>query len=294
MGKQFRPYEWVVVAYFSYTSLLALLLPIRPDIARTTILVNLAVLAGQFLLVWADGLRRRPFFDVLRDWYCFPLMLLAYREMGWFARPHTDFVLERSWVVFDRILLNDLGLRTLIESFGPVFPAILEIAYTLVYGIASFSVAMLYVFNRRKGVQEFLFVFLTGIFAAYALFPFFPSEPPRTVFPGEDFPRIETIFRNFNWVLLGGYGIHTSVFPSAHVSGSFSAAFAMWRLLRRPQWVPIVLLILAILIAIATVYGRYHYAVDAAAGLAVAAAASRFGRMIQPASRRPATAGTTA
>src|SRR5262249_33477923 len=35
---------------------------------------------------------------------------------------------------------------------------------------------------------------------------------PRTVFPGEDAPSTQTVFRRFNWFLLGGYGIHTSVF----------------------------------------------------------------------------------
>jgi membrane-associated phospholipid phosphatase len=74
--------------------------------------------------------------------------------------------------------------------------------------------------------------------------------------------------------MLGDYGIHTSVFPSAHVSGAFAGAFAMVLLLPERKWVGRFLLGLATLIATATVYGRYHYAADALAGFAIAAAAA--------------------
>ena len=205
-----------------------------------------------------------------RDWYPLPLMLLAYREMGWFAPTHHANELERAWIVYDRLLLNDWGLRALIESTGPLLPSALEVSYSLVYAIAPFCMAWLYHRHRVERMNAFLTTFLLGIFLSYLLFPFFPSEPPRTVFPGEDLPGILTIFRRFNLGLLGNYGIHMSVFPSAHCSGAFAAAFAMRRVLQEEPWVWRCLLILAISIATATVYGRYHYAADAAAGIAVA------------------------
>jgi membrane-associated phospholipid phosphatase len=128
----------------------------------------------------------------------------------------------------------------------------------------------LYLYRRRQRAAGFLSVFVLAVVGAYALFPYFPSEPPRTVFPGEDLPTFLTPFRSFNLWLLGGWGIHTSVFPSAHVSGAFSAALAMRRLLPEKPWAWRLLLVLAVLIALATVYGRYHYLVDALAGVAVA------------------------
>jgi len=116
------------------------------------------------------------------------------------------------------------------------------------------------------------------VLLCYAQFPFWPSEPPRTVFPGQDFPSYDTIFRRFNWWMLGGYGIHTSVFPSAHVAGAFSAAFGMWFALPEHRWVARALFVMAALIATATVYGRYHYLADAAAGLLMAILALAFTR----------------
>jgi membrane-associated phospholipid phosphatase len=108
-----------------------------------------------------------------------------------------------------------------------------------------------------------------GTLLSYALFPYFPSDPPRTVFAGSDLPIVMTVLRRFNLWIVGGYGIHSSVFPSAHVSSAFSGAWALLLFLperRRFGWG---MLLYAISVAIATVYGRYHYAADAVAGLEI-------------------------
>ena len=102
----------------------------------------------------ADRFRRTRFLGIVRDWYPYPLMLLGYREMGWFARPRDAFPLEEAWVVWDRILLNEWGLKAAIELLGPVLPSILEIAYSLVYAIVPFCMAALYLSGRRERVDE--------------------------------------------------------------------------------------------------------------------------------------------
>jgi membrane-associated phospholipid phosphatase len=150
----------------------------------------------------------------------------------------------------------------------------------LTYTLAPFAVATIYLYRRRERVERFLFPFLLAVLLCYAQFPFWPSEPPRTVFPGEDFPTVITVFRRFNWWMLGGYGIHTSVFPSAHVAGAFGTAFAMMITLPEHRWVGRLLVAIAVLIATATVYGRYHYAADAAAGFTVAVAAFGLSRLL--------------
>jgi membrane-associated phospholipid phosphatase len=79
-------------------------------------------------------------------------------------------------------------------------------------------------------------------------------------------PQLDTALRRFNLWLVGNYGIHTSVFPSAHVSGAFAAACAIGYLIPQRLWIVLIYFAYAILVAIATIYGRYHYAVDAVAG----------------------------
>jgi membrane-associated phospholipid phosphatase len=80
---------------------------------------------------------------------------------------------------------------------------------------------------------------------------------------------VHTFLRTFNLSIVGDYGIHTSVFPSAHVSGAFAAACAIAYLLPRNHLLVSTYFVYAILVAIATVYGRYHYAVDAIAGMVI-------------------------
>lgn len=268
-----RRSEWVVIAYLTYTAVVSFVLPVRAPIPAITVALNAVVIGGFLLLAYAHSFRKPEFLDIMRDWYPVPLMLLCYREMGWFAPAEHTYELEQSWQLWDKTLLNSLGMKAAIESLGPLLPSILELSYLLVYTIPSFGIAMLYVYKRRERVDGFVYQFLLGILICYTLFPLFPSEPPRTVFPGEDLPSYLTVFRRFNLWLLGGYGIHTSVFPSAHVAGAFSGAFGMMRLLPEHPWVGRSLLVLAILIATATVYGRYHYGADALAGFAVSLAA---------------------
>src|SRR5215471_18543334 len=113
-----RASEWLLIGYFSYTAALALRLPLRPPVPTVMVGLNLVILAGYALLAYVDSRRRRRLLGVIRDW--FPLLLLAYREIGWFAQPHQRFTLERLWVGWDRILLYRLGLKSLVEGFGPL------------------------------------------------------------------------------------------------------------------------------------------------------------------------------
>jgi membrane-associated phospholipid phosphatase len=262
-----RATELLLIGYFAYTSVLALVLPLDVPVRIQMLVGNLTIFAAFALLYWLQ--RPWPRLLVVRDWLPLALTLTAYRQMGWFAPQSHTYELERAWIVWDRVLLRDWGLRAAIESLGSLLPAVLEISYLLVYAIGAFGLAMLYVYGARDRADRFLFLAVLGLLLSYAQFPFWPSEPPRTVFPGEDFPTVVTVFRRFNGYILGGYGIHTSVFPSAHVSGAFAAAWSMMRVLPERPWVGRVLLVLAILIAVATVYGRYHYAVDALAGFGV-------------------------
>jgi membrane-associated phospholipid phosphatase len=267
-----RKSEWVILGFLVYAGVLAVMLPVPPNIRNRAVLLNPLILAAYAFLVYLDRRKRMLALSITRDWLPQALVVLAYREMGWFATPHPDHALETSWVAWDRAVLRGGG-RVVIETLGPVLPSILEISYALVYTLAPFAVAMLYVYRRRERVDQLLFVFAVGVLLCYAQFPFWPSDPPRFLFSAEDLPSYYTVFRRFNLWMLGSYGIHTSVFPSAHVSGAFAIAFGAWRVLPEHKWVGRFLLMMAVLIAVATVYGRYHYIADAIAGLVIAAIA---------------------
>jgi len=141
-----------------------------------------------------------------------------------------------------------------------------------VYALPPVALAILYLYGRRDAADRFLMVVLLSVLLCYAKFPFWPSEPPRVVFAGLDLPTYNTIFRRLNLWILGNYGIHTSVFPSAHVAGALSTAFGIRLAMPEGKRAFRSLFVIAVLIAIATVYGRYHYLADASFGAIIACA----------------------
>ncbi len=243
--------------------------------------LNLTLLTGYTLLIVSASVHPGKYSSFARDWLPFVPVLLIYHEMGLLTLPQPTHSLEARWVVWDQLVLRG-GAKALIESLGPVLPSVLEIAYLLVYALGPVSVAMLYVYGRRNRVDAFLFVFLLAVFLSYAQFPFWPSEPPRVLFPRDDLPTYATVFRSFNLWLLRVGGIHTSVFPSGHVAAATAAAAGMVLYLPEHKWVGRVLGVVAVLIAVATVYGRYHYLADAVAGLVMTGVALLIARLLGP------------
>ena len=115
-----RATELLLIGYFTYTSALAMLLPLEATVRVETLVGNLTIFAALALLYW---LRPSAWLAIVRDWLPLALTLTAYRQMGWFAPQSHTFELERAWIVWDRVLLRDWGLRTAIESLLDRVPA---------------------------------------------------------------------------------------------------------------------------------------------------------------------------
>jgi membrane-associated phospholipid phosphatase len=194
------------------------------------------------------------------------LALLAYRQSGWFVTTgyeNWNGVFEQ----WDKLLFSR-GFGRIIESAGSTLPWVLEASYLFVYAVGPVGILILYFTKRRPAVDILLSCYLFGLLASYGQFAFWPSNPPRIAFPG-DFGPMESWLREINLLIVGGFGIHTSVFPSAHVSGAVAAIFGVGRIFGWKSLWTHGFVAYAALVASATVYGRYHYAVDAAAGIAV-------------------------
>ena len=249
-----RPSEWLILAYFCYVAILAgfYFSPAKAFLLAAAVAVVLAVRSGTR--------------SIVRDFTPIAFTLAAYREMEWFAPAHHDGHLEKLWIVWDRRLLDDLHLRAMIESAGALLPSYFELCYLLVYGVAPVAIVLLLFYHRRAGMPTFWLAYLAGTLGVYALFPFFPvraaahglprsrsaapdhrSAPPESLdcrrlrYPFERFPKRPRFVGAFRRL-----GPARAPF---RIGLDRARLHALW-----------------ISVAIATVYGRYHYAVDAAAG----------------------------
>jgi membrane-associated phospholipid phosphatase len=282
--RRLRRAEQLLLLYFVYTSAMGLALGVR-TVDRSELLAINAAVGISFLAL----LTRVPLEEEWRDALPYPLGLLCYREAGWLASAVQPHDLERRWIVWDRLVLDAWHGRAAIECLGAAIPTVLEAAYLSVYVIGPLAVGTLYFFRRREECDRLWVAFLLGLMLSYVQFPFWPSEPPRTVFPDSDLPGYLTPLRRLNLFLVGSYGIHSSVFPSAHVSGAVAGALMLRRILPEHRWAGEAMLAVAVLIAVATVYGRYHYMVDAVAGAAMGVVAYRLAYRFTDSNCRAAT-----
>ncbi len=264
-----RNAEWVLIVFFGYIALLIPFFRNRPGMSFQPVIVLLLICVLLGCLALAQKTHFSQAVSIIRDWVPMALTLLAFRQMELFVPAQYSSAYELAWIRWDNVVLYQWGLKKGIESLGPVIPAYLELCYLLVYGLGTFCIIVLWVKMHRESVDRFYVILLTGTLLSYGLFPYFPTRPPRLAFPAVGFPVAQDVFRSFNLFLLRKATIHSGVFPSAHVSSAFAAAWAMFLVLPRRKTLAWGLLVYAFSVAVATVYGRYHYAADAVAGFAI-------------------------
>lgn len=261
-----RASEWVIIGFFTLTTMLALALPVQINIVKLVLLTNASAL-WVYVAVWA--LRAHTWVEYARDWIPQAAAMVAYQEMGLFAGGTHQHVFEHQWIGWDRLLLDAFHIRAGLETLGGTLPLLLELSYLLVYAVPAVTVCILYGLGMRPKVDLMATIYLVSLFLCYAQFPFWPSEPPRVVFMGQDLPSFDTPVRHLNLWLVSNHGIHTSVFPSAHVSGVFATMLGFLYIAPGRRKLIVAYFVYAVLVALATVYGRYHYAVDAFAGFVI-------------------------
>lgn len=213
---------------------------------------------------------------ILLDGLTIVLFLIPYWQTGqFFLRPNLG--IQDRLLAFDRWLLPAIATRsgTGRSSIG----LLLEMAYLFCYPLVPLGLAAVYLTGLRSA--SFWLVLLISTYLCYAITPFVPAFPPRTLVdePAHANARTEAANhgRRFNrWILQRG-SIHAISFPSAHVASAFAIGLV---LLRYSPPLGMVFLVIAILISLGAVIGRYHYALDvllgAATSLAVFLASYRY------------------
>lgn len=184
-------------------------------------------------------------------------------------------------MIWDQVLLNSFRLRPVVEAAGPLGPTLLENAYLLLYAIPPVALTIVSQLGNRTSADRFLLNLLLGTFSAYALLPLFPILSPRVAFPDADLPHYTGVVRNINTWLLDHLDISTSVFPSGHVAVAFSSAFGLLSALRARRNIWISGFAAAGAVYVATIYGRYHYAVDGLASIAITFATWNISRFLR-------------
>ena len=243
-------------AYFVYVATVAALLPgVRPA-GRLRALACAAAGAVGVAVAWGTTSA------VLRVWILPPIvLLLAYWGTGaLFVAPMTH--VERALQSVD----DRLGIRARAGRLPAWVATLLELAYVGVYPLIPIALALHLWFAAAPDADRFWTVILITDFICFATLPWLQTRPPRSIEPGDPW---RSALRRFNVRLMSTASIRVNTFPSGHAAEALAAAL----LVLDAPWPWVVWMFLnAAAISAGAVFGRYHYAVDAVAGWAVAAA----------------------
>ena len=208
--------------------------------------------------------------SILRDCLTLALFLVPYWQTGeFFLQPNLK--MQNRLLAFDRWLLPGIAAKSGTER--TVIGFLLEMAYLFCYPLVPLGLLAVYMAGLREKVGGFWLVVLMSTYICYAITPFVPAFPPRSLSGDQadtSAPEKDTNkARSFNrWILKRG-SIHAISFPSAHVASAFAIALV---LLRYAPPIGVVFLVIAVLISLGAVVGRYHYALDVLLGAATALA----------------------
>jgi hypothetical protein len=254
--------SWVDVM-LGYAAYLAALAWLRPRFRAARPFAG--IMFGAALILrwwWRDG---DPATASALTWVVVPSLALlgAYRVSGvFFVRPSER--LEGLLLAIDEVLLVKTGvLRTYRAAVAPV-RAIFELFYLLVYAVVPAGAVALLVGGRADVLGAYWTTVFGAELSCYAALPWLQSRPPRAL----ERPRaVGASARSLNLWLLRYGSIQCNTVPSAHAAGAVAVALAVYSAMSSAG---AVLLVVALGITLATILGRYHYALDSILGVAVA------------------------
>lgn len=251
------------VLLFDLTSLRAALL--GGHVALAALLLG----AGRAWLPRA-WLRRWPqFWRSLRQFYPLVLMPLLYWEVPLLSRALYGATYFDAVVIgWEQAFFGTLPSQTWAAA-APYrwLSEPLHAAYLSYYLIISLPSLVLFLRGQDEEMSRYVFIFLLVSLLHCVIFIAFPVQGPRYLFPPPTAGPLEhgPLYRLTHWILQSGSSQGTA-FPSAHVAVSCALTVAARRVLPG-WWKP--LLLLSVLLMVATVYGGFHYLLDAIIGAVV-------------------------
>jgi len=182
----------------------------------------------------------------------------------------------QAWLLaFDRRLFST-GVGRILRRTPRLVLEYLELAYTCCSVVVPLGLAWLWVAGLRETADAFWTAVLLAALPCFGTLPWFETRPPREVEPVSD-QRERLLVRRLSVLVLRHVGVGANTFPSGHVAASLAAALAVGSVS------PVggaVFGVIAVSIAVASVVGRYHYAVDAVIGALMALAAFGLSRFV--------------
>jgi membrane-associated phospholipid phosphatase len=227
----------------------------------TSLVLHLVALVAALIVVVSRRAELRRMRDVL------PLLLgpFLYVELRWLipgvGHPHAD-ALVKTWE--HALFHGDPSAMWALAMPWTALSEVLHFAYASYYAIVILPPVVLYARGRRDEFAATLLALTLVYGVCFATYLLFPVDGPRYLVGPANAPHGPV--RAFVLHLLDAGSSRGTAFPSSHVAASVVAALCALTFQRA---LGVVISALTIGLALATVYGGFHYGVDALAGAAV-------------------------
>jgi membrane-associated phospholipid phosphatase len=223
------------------------------------LIAHLAILAYTLLLLAAPVRVRR----VPLDWLVLTIGPVMYVELRWIiagvGAAHRD-----AWAIaMEAALFPSNPSATLAPRFAsPALSEALHLAYAAYYLLVYLPPIALYLRGRRDEFVATVLALTIVYGVCFVTYAVLPVDGPRYLVGPAAAP--DGPIRSFVLALLDQGSSRGTAFPSSHVAASVVSSLCALQYQRR---VGIVVTVVTTALTVATVYGGFHYAVDALVGV---------------------------
>lgn len=223
--------------------------------------VHIAALVAALVVVLSTRAEIRPVRDLL------PLLLgpFLYVELRWLipglGHPHADATVLR----WEHGLFGGNPSSTWAPAMPwPLLSEALHLAYASYYFLVLVPPIVLYARGRRDAYAGTMFALTLVYGLCFITYVVFPVDGPRYLVGPAAAP--DGPVRSFVLHLLEAGSSRGTAFPSSHVAAAVVASLSALTFQRR---VGVAVAVLTVGLALGTVYGGFHYGVDALSGALV-------------------------
>jgi membrane-associated phospholipid phosphatase len=269
-GKNFWPVDKIILAYFFVTGLIVVgwwhALPAAPALLAWHIIGAAAIVC--------EVKFPNPTSWIFRNWYPLPFVASFYKEMAQLipAVRHSDIAAQFSDRWLTGIDYRVWGANPCVWLERIQFPALVEweqLLYTAFLPAVILVAILLWRRGRFVEFQYYAFLIAAGYMVSYIGYIIVPARGPRYLLNTLQHVPLQGLwlFRSMQVGLDRLESYHYDCFPSGHTELTLLACWGSRIVSKR--WFRIYLAYTPFLI-FATVYLRYHYTVDLAAGASAA------------------------
>jgi membrane-associated phospholipid phosphatase len=271
--------EFITLVFLLFLTLLNGIFYARVTVWPTLVLLNIAIIAGILVISHAAMTSHSRSLRLLHNWYPIGMLLFVFKETYYMVHPIHSVDYDSYLIAADFFIFGVHPTHWLTAFSHPLLTELLQLSYNSYYVLLLLPVIELY--QRANRAQFFTagFLLIYGFYLSYIGYFLFPGVGPRFTLHEFGMLNIELpgvwlteSLRHFvnvgesipDGVVNAAAFAQRDIFPSGHTQVTLVALYVAFSDRIRTRWI---MLALGTLLIAATVYLRYHYVVDVAAGV---------------------------